>query len=733
MFRRILPLIISLSVLAITVYIRYQEFPIVEQIKYKVFDTYQQNKPRTYTDLPVRIIDIDDESLSRYGQWPWPRNLVAELIDKLAEAGAASIAFDIVFAEKDRTSPENILPIWQLRDESYASMISGLPRHDEVLAQSILRANVVTGFVLMPDATSQPEAPLVKAGMSFTGPMGAKPQKLLNDYGGAIQSLQLFQKAAKGNGSFNSNPDLDGIIRRIDIIMTMNGVLYPTLSAESLRVAQRARNYLIKMEGTDATSSDVTRITSIRVGDFNIPTDKQGKLWLYYTPSVEERYIPAWKILEGVYDASQLEGYILFLGTSAQGLRDIRSTPLNSRASGVEVHVQAVEQIITGEHLKRPDIVEGLELIIMIVAGLILMAIISFASALWGAVFTLLLLAGALSCSWYMFAENQILIEPVYPAITIILLYFTMSLSRFIASEKERYQIRNAFSHYMSPVLVQQLAKNPQSLKLGGETKNLTCLFCDIRGFTSISEGMSAEELTQFINRFLTPMTDVILSHKGTIDKYMGDCIMAFWNAPLDDPEHPKNACNAALNMLQELKKLNAELEVEREIRIGIGINTGECSVGNMGSDQRFDYSVLGDSVNLASRLEGQCKPYGAAIIIGANTAQALGDTFCVVELDRIRVKGKDEAETIYALLDGNNLSSAYQDFKEDFLFFLKTYRARQWTKAARQLKQIQQREYAIEVLDITTLCQTYRDRITVFQKTPPAKNWDGVYIATSK
>lgn len=733
-----LPLIVSLSVLSLAIFVKVLNFPVVQQLQLKVFDTFQLTSPRVYTPQPVRIIDIDDESLARLGQWPWPRNIVAKLIDRLNESGAASIAFDMVFAEEDRTSPEKILDLWGKKDK-LAYLLDELPDYDVMLADSIGNANVVTGFVLTQEAMQRP--PLRKAGFSFAG---LDPKHYLDAFSGAVLSLPKLEEAAMGNGAFNSSPDADGVLRRIPLVFNAGGRLVPSLSAESLRIAQGASSYIIKSAGASGEEDygQGTGIVAVKIGQFEIPTGPTGKLWIYYSEFVPDRYIPAWKVLEPDFNTNLVNGKILFLGTSAPGLKDIRATPFNPLTSGVEVHAQAVEQILSGEYLSRPDWITGAEISLMVVVGLLLIIVMSRLSALWGVLFTFCALVIAIQLSWLVFFKYRILIDPVTPSIAILLLYFSESFSRYITTEKEKRQVRDAFSHYMSPALVAELAAHPERLKLGGETKNLTFLFCDIRGFTSISENLEAQELTLFINQFLTPMTTVILEHKGTIDKYMGDCIMAFWNAPLDDDEHEKNACVAALHMLDALTVFNNKMRLEAEatgrhyipVNIGIGLNSGSCCVGNMGSDQRFDYSVVGDDVNLASRLEGQSKSYGVTVVVGENTQKKTRE-LAHLELDFIRVKGKNEPVRIFALLGDEMLalSEAFGRLRGDFTAMLSAYRSQQWEEALALLKQAENSSKVLESLNLEVLFALYRERIAAYRVSPPEVGWDGAFTATSK
>jgi adenylate cyclase len=733
-----IPLLIAFFVLALAIFIKVSDFSIVEQLQLKVFDSFQIKHPRQYTEQPIKIIDIDEESMRHLGQWPWPRSIMAKLIDRLQKSGAAAIAMDIVFAEEDRTSPKHILPLWKQADKlSY--LLKELPDHDELFAQAIGGANVITGFVLTQENNGKTNS--AKAGFSFAG---NDPAPFLSHFAGYVSSLPSLENVAKGNGALNSMPDKDGILRRMPVLFMTGDKFAPSLSSESLRVAQGASGYIIKSSGASGEQSfgENTGVTAVKIGNIEIPTDPSGKFWIYYSEYRPERYISAWKILDPNFDTSFLEGQILFIGTSAEGLRDIRTTPLNPTSSGVEIHVQALEQVLSGEFINRPDWIGGAEILLMVAVGLILILVMAKSSAIWGALFTAISLTAAIQFSWYSFTHYHLLIDPVTPGIAIVLLYLSQSMSRYITSEREKKEVRNAFSHYMSPALVAQLAANPESLKLGGETKNLTLLFCDIRGFTTISETFNAQDLTRFINNFLTPMTTIILDNKGTIDKYMGDCIMAFWNAPLDDAQHPQNACISALNMIKELAALNQRLEIDAKeknrkflpINIGIGLNTGDACVGNMGSDQRFDYSVLGDDVNLASRLEGQSKTYGVNIVLGENTQSAAAG-FASLELDLIKVKGKTKPVRIFTLL-GDSILAGNADFIELSNLFddmLKEYRSQNWPAAKELLESAQKQCKKLPEIHIDGLFELYAERISAFAATPPAKDWDGVYEAVSK
>lgn len=736
-----IPVIISLLMLAAAVFVKSSQMGFIEQLQYKVFDVYQNQFPREYIPAGVKIIDIDDESLTKLGQWPWPRQVLAELVYRLVTANASVMAFDIVFAEADRTSPTSIAELWHAESD-LTELLFKLPDHDQMLADAFEQGYAVTGYVLTNEQTKR--KPATPYGLSYAGMKGANPADYLLGFSGATVNMPMFEEAAEGNGFFNNTPDPDGIVRRVPLALEMNDNIYFSLAMEALRVAQGASSYIIKMAGASGEESygAESGITQIRNGKFEIPTDANGNFLVHYTPFEEERYIPAWKIMEDDFDPSLVEGNILFFGTSAPGLADLRATPINPSLPGVEVHVQALEQILTGSYLYRPDWMLYAEIVMMVVMGLLLMFVMARSTAVWGAVLMVCFQIGALWFSVYMFRMEGYLIDPVSPSIVILLLYITESLRRYILSESERKQVRGAFSQYMSPVMVAELAKNPDALTLGGEMKELTVLFADIRGFTTISERFDAQQLTAFINRFLTPMTDVILQHKGTIDKYMGDCIMAFWNAPLDDEKHARNACVSALEMFDALDELNEKRKQRasdegREylpVGIGIGLNTGDICVGNMGSDQRFDYSVLGDDVNLASRLEGQSKTYGVRVVIGDNTKAQVED-LATIELDLIQVKGKTSAVTIHALLGLEELAleDDFKKLEELWNKALNSYRAQQWDEAVNFIGLCETQCEKLEGIDLSGLFALYAERIAAYRVNPPAEDWDGVFEATSK
>ncbi|ODA68228.1 Adenylate cyclase 1 [Methyloligella halotolerans] len=708
----------------------------VARLRALAFDSFQRIAPAEFSpDAPVRIVDIDEESLAKLGQWPWPRTLLAELTDKLRENGAAAIGFDMVFPEEDRMSPANLARYWDGADTGpLGEALRNMPANDALFARSIGEAPVILGFIALGNGGGLPER---KAGFAHGGD---DPRLFAPRFPGAAVSLPELQDAAQGSGALNWIPEYDQVIRRMPMLVTVQDTLLPAFAGEMLRVAQGASTDMVKSSGASGVESfgEQTGISRVRIGDFEVPTDPNGQLWMKFSKSAPERYLPAWKVLNGDIPAAEIAGRIIIIGTSAAGLLDLRATPLEASVPGVELHAQAVEQIIAGDFLLRPDLALPGELLYILLLGIVIATLIYLTGAASSALIAIAAIAGVVGFSWYAYDSLGWLVDPVFPSLALIAIYLTGSLLMFLRTEHERNRVRNAFSHYMAPALVERLAADPARLKLGGEMRNMTLLFSDVRGFTTISEGLDAEELTRFLNELFTPLSNIIVAQDGTIDKYMGDALMAFWNAPLDDPDHAEHACRAALLMMEEMRALNEKWRKEAEksgrdyrpVTLGIGINTGECCVGNLGSEIRFDYSVIGDNVNIASRIEGQSKTYGVGAVIGESTVErAPGHAF--LELDLLKVKGKTQATRIFALLGdraaGND--DAFITFKERHMAFLEAFRARNWDEADKSAEALaEDQPYGLE-----TLYGLYRERIAIFRETPPPPDWDGSAEAATK
>jgi adenylate cyclase len=631
--------------------------PLVERLRDLVFDYDQQIERRVYKpDVPVRIVDIDDESLSQIGQWPWPRHRLADLATHLFAQGAAVVAFDILFSEQDRSTPQNLLA--QLPDVPERKILGDALAARGMMADESLQkvlakgASVLTLVLTNGNTTNVP----IKAGFAT---IGDDPRPFLPHYRGAILPLAALSDQAAGLGAINYEPDRDLIVRKVPLIFAQGegaaAQLVPSLDAEILRVAQHASTILIKSANASDTNGfgSKTGIVNVKIGALQIATEADGAVRVHYAGTQPARRIPAWQVLDGRIADSEIAGRIILIGSSASALSDIRSTPLEAAVPGVDIHAELLEHVLSGTVLARPDYAPGLEALLLVMGGLLMAMMARFTKPVAAVAVLLLALEALAFVSFYAFSRLGLLFDPLMPGATWVLAYATMTIAVYRRSERQREFVRKAFSRYLAPALVERLAEDPSQLQLGGEARDVSVLFADVRDFTGRSEGLSAVEVVQFLNGVLTPLTQSVLMEAGTIDKYFGDGLMAFWNAPLDVADHARHACAAALAMRAALPALNERLlqggRDARPIDIGIGINTGEAFVGNMGSDMRFDYSIVGDTVNIASRLEEATKQLGAQIIVAETTMKAAGG-FLFVPLGEALLRGRSHSTPLYAL-----------------------------------------------------------------------------------
>ncbi|MEQ1695202.1 MAG: adenylate/guanylate cyclase domain-containing protein, partial [Hyphomicrobiaceae bacterium] len=664
--------VVTLGLLAVMLAVRVVDPEPIARFRSSVFDAYLVLRPRAVDPrFPVKIVDIDEASLAAVGQWPWPRTRLAEIVTKLKEAGAKSITFDLVMPESDRMSPDALVRVLGAQVPGLEPALRGLggvPTNDFVLGEAVTAAPVVLGFVGIGELGAQPGP----ARASFVT-AGDDPRQFVPVFAGSLNSLPVITAGAKGLGAVNWMPSQDQIVRRVGMLVSVGGVLYPSLALETLRVSLGETTVFVRASGGSGTEAfgQKTGIATLRVGKTVIPTDGDGQLWLRFSRADPGRTISARRILDGTFEPKDVAGRMILIGSSSPLLFDLRATPLATTVPGVEIHAQALEQMVSGDHIVRPDYAAGAELLFLAFSGGLVAWLIAKAGARTAAVVGLVSVACVAGVSWLLYARAGYLFDPVYPSLALAAVYLVGTLHNTLGTERERTQIRSTFSHYMAPELVAELARDPSRLKLGGEMRVVTVLFADVRGFTRISEEMEAEPLVALLNQLFTPVTDIIVDHRGTIDKFMGDAVMAFWNAPLDDGAHAQNACRAALAMIAELERLNAAWQMEAiatgkphpRIELGIGLNTGLCCVGNLGSPRRFDYSIIGEAVNVAARLEGVTAEYGMPVIVGEGTAEAISG-FAVLEIDRIVLRGKQRPERIYAVLGDEGMAGT-AEFRE--------------------------------------------------------------------
>lgn len=611
----------------------------LQVLRNTVFDQYQRWSPRTYQVTPVRIIDIDDESLTRLGQWPWPRTRIAEIVTKLQSAGAAAIAFDAMFAEPDRTSPSAMLGVWNPNPNLREAMRT-LPDHDAILAKTLSRGEVILGHALQRDG-KPPEHFAKPFSMVNVGP---SPLPYLHTFKGSVTSLPVLQDASAGNGAISFNPDADGIVRRVPLLLRMGDEAVPSLVSEALRVGQGERNYFVRTSEVEGEG-----ILEVRVGALTIPTTPQGEVWVHYTKPVPERYVPVWKVLAGQVPEELLSGHILLVGTSAQGLMDLRFSPLGRVMPGVEAHAQALEQILTQDPLSRPSWASGLEMLVILVGGLLVGYIGISLGAMLSATATVVIFGMAGAAGWYAYSHEGLLIDPVMPGMALMITFILSSLYHHMSSERRQRWIKQAFARYVSPNLVAHLVEHPEQLELGGRRQECSFIFTDLAGFTSLMEKIDPVEAVALLNNYLDEMIAIAFRNDGTLDRIVGDAVAIMFSAPVTQPDHRQRALKTALEMHRFSKQFADEINA-KGIPFGqtrIGVHTGEVIVGNFGGTTIFDYRALGDPINTAARLESVNKHLGTLVCISEATLSGHPD-LPVRPVGRLVLKGKTQALMVY-------------------------------------------------------------------------------------
>ncbi|MEM8749847.1 MAG: adenylate/guanylate cyclase domain-containing protein [Pseudomonadota bacterium] len=716
-----------------------------DRVNTYIFDGYQRLSPRAWSGSDVLVVDIDEKSIAALGQWPWPRTVLADLVKRLGEMGAATIVFDVVFSEPDRTSP--LRSVNSFREAGATVTLPANTEqldHDTVFANAIAKQRVVTGLILNRNGLTAPPKP--KAG---TGIGGSIPSGFMQENMNSIRNIEIIDKASSGIGefSFNTKQQQDAVVRKAPLMRGANGAFYPSLALEALRVAQGAGGFQIRTsDGSGEISGGEVRFVSAKVGALEIPIDATGAIDIYHSPSGQKPTLSVIDILntgprEPGHDelVAQVANHLIFIGTSAAGLLDLRATPLEPVVPGVTIHAEIVDQIISGAFLSRPDFAVGAERFAAILVCLILLCLLPWLSVPSQISAALLLLVVVVAGAWFAFDIHLLLLSPALPVACLLATLAAGGAANLLITERQGRFVRQAFGRYLAPAMVQQLASDPASLKLGGEEKELTILFCDIRGFTGLSEGLGPTELTELLNNFLTPMTDALLKEGATIDKYMGDAIMAFWNAPLDQTDHRNAALRGMMAMRRELEELNRS--IPRPIQVGIGLNTGSCCVGNLGSSQRFSYSAIGDTVNVASRIEGQTKQYGLDNLV-ADEVLTSNTSFAVLEVDRLGVVGRKEPLSVWTVLCGKtDLTQTAQQSLQALCTahdqMLLEYRAGNADAAMEKINDCENLADRMtasgEIPSLTKLYELYRGRIEGYSATGFPENWDGVYRSTTK
>ncbi|MGE4505697.1 MAG: CHASE2 domain-containing protein [Desulfovibrionaceae bacterium] len=710
---------------------------------YRLYDVMLRSHPSTSTSDSVVVVDIDEKSLARVGQWQWPRHRFAVLLDNLKHAGALAVGMDIVFAEPDRTSPANVRESLMrsfpqaVRDVRFVGVPPVLLDNDALLAQVLATGPYVLGYTFLFGQTSDavPDRhvgehvlkPITVAVKSTIPGHDAEVLPHLPAAGGAVYPLDQYLEAAPGAGFFSTGNDDDGVIRRVPLLLSKGGKVYPNLALATLLEAWRYQGDRVLTPLLKVTDYGVE---SLKVGDSVIPVDALCRVMVNYRGGARKfPYISASDVIEQLPEAlEQVAGKFVFIGTSAKGLEDIRTTPFTPFYPGVEAHATILDNILTGDFIRVPHWARGAEAAATLLCGLTTTLLLVWAPARLVVLPFLAMGASAWFGSRYLFSSQGYWISPFYALMALGATFLILTVVKFWREEKQKRFIQGAFAQYLAPAIIERILDDPDALSLAGEEKEVSIQFSDIRGFTSLSEQLSPSQVSELLQDYLTPMTRIITARSGTLDKFIGDAVMAFWNAPLDVPEHQVRAVEAAMEQLEALERLNATF-IEKygfRVSIGIGLHAGLVRVGNMGSADLFDYTLIGDNVNLASRLEGLTKYYGQQIVVSGAIRDACGDAWEFPLLDRVRVKGKEEPIAIYTVRSVEQARAAREEL-DAHAGALALYEAARFGEACEAFTLLAsahpgERFYAM-----------YAERCSAMGKNPPGEGWDGVFTHTSK
>jgi len=740
--QRIIRLVLSTLILLIMLVDTSElyEYPFLKQLENWSYDARLNFTRLDTIDERVVIVDIDENSLAEVGRWPWGRDQLAIIVDNLFDKYQARVVgFDIVFAEKDESSGleqfEQLANSTLKNNADYQQAFQQIRPtllHDEIFAKSLVNKNVVLGYYFK---TNPQEGESGVTGSLPPALMRIDAQWIkrlpINQARGFGGNLEILQTSAKSGGYFD-NPfvDNDGVFRRVPLVQSYEGYLFASLALATTQgfLDSEGVELAVESEGMKG-GNEYFALENINIKEYSVPVDVTGAVYVPYRGRRGSfPYIPAHMVLDGSADPSQLKDKIVLIGTSAPGLLDLRSTPVQKTYPGVEVHANIVSGILDNRIKHKPAWTIGYEFVLLIVIAISMTLLLPLVSPLLAAVATLGVSAAVMAGTFIGWNSNLIL--PLASPMILILLIFMLHMSYgFFIESRGKRQLANLFGHYIPPELVDEMSESPEEFSLDGENREMTVLFSDVRGFTTISEGMDPKQLTQLMNALLTPMTRVIHKNRGTIDKYMGDAIMSFWGAPLADTEHARHALYAAMEMMDELRIMQADFRQRGwpEVNIGIGLNTGDMNVGNMGSEFRMAYTVLGDAVNLGSRLEGLTKEYGVNIIVSDSTRAEIPE-FLFRELDLVRVKGKREPVAIFEPLGHkNDLEKNVTEELSAYRKALKSFRAQSWDTAELDFFNLN-RAYPD-----CYLYEVYLKRIAFYRKNPPGEDWDGVFTHTSK
>ncbi|MEN6318352.1 MAG: CHASE2 domain-containing protein [Syntrophaceae bacterium] len=737
------PLKIALLVILIAVIMFFIDVPFLRFMELKTLNLRMVSRGQLATGGEIVIAAVDEKSLSELGRWPWPRSTHAELVDRLKEYGAKAVGFDIVFAEPDANSSlktidelSKEMKMAGIQDKKIQQLLDRKKMtadNDTILSESIAKAkNVTLGYFFhlsSEDVAYLSEEDIEAAAENLDNSRyqiikaDSEPDesRLVHAYSAAV-NLKSLNDAAENSGYFNAIPDSDGTIRWSPLVIQYQDSYYSSL----------ALSLLLQYLDWPMLTLNMAEfgVAGISIGDTFIPTNENGWLLINYLgPAKTFPHYSISDIINGQISPDTFKDKIVIVGATAIGIYDLRVTPYSNVYPGVEIHANVLDSILHQNFLRQTDVTKAVDVFSIILFGLIMGIAIPRVKAIYGILLSLLIIIVFVITNAFIFTHYNLWLNMIYPVLTMLMIYLGITIYRYITEEREKKKIRGAFQYYLTASVINEMLKDPSKLKLGGDKKDLSVLFSDIRGFTTISEKLTPEELVHLLNEYLTAMTNVVFHYNGLLDKYMGDAIMAVFGAPLDQPDHALRACRTALGMMDELKKLQKKWTEENKpvLNIGIGINSGDMVVGNMGSDMRFDYTVMGDSVNLGSRLEGINKEYGSNIIISEYTYEVVKDVLFCREMDAVRVKGKKQPVKIYELLcemkDAEKWKQPVNLFEEGLV----KYKQGLWDEAIEFFNKV------LEIQPVDAPSHLYIERCKELKKNPPEGTWDGVFTMTRK
>lgn len=719
-------IIIGMSIALLMLVLYVAQPAMLVQVDRKAYDTFlKYQSGGSPSPVPV-IIDIDEKSLAAYGQWPWPRYHIAHLLEKLTQMGVAAVGLDILFSEPDGSSPAQIKQHLKKNfniDFEFTGLPPQLQDNDNLLATVLSQSPAVLGLFLRFDGISVDSQLLPPpTGIVEQLPTGAAPprDKLLRASGVTLPMPALRKMATQG--FINVLPDSDGIIRAAPLVMQIHNanrqLVYASLAVRSLMQAMGVKTMILK--------SNADGLESIRIGKTVIPVTPEGFFRVPFRgPSRTYPYISVYDVLENNIPPNFLQGRIALVGTSATGLLDIRATPLDAVYPGVEVHATIIDAILSGRSISIPAWTMGAQVLAIMLTGVLCCLAFGLLKPAIYLPVALALTSGAVAASFSIFQSGSYF-SPIYVVITVIAEGVGLLSLRFWQSDRQKRQLHQAFNRYVSPEVVSRIARHEGDI-LAGEVREVSLLFTDVRGFTSLSEKLQPAQVVALLNRYLTPMTALIRASGGTVDKFIGDAIMAFWNAPLDVENHPAKALRTLLDMQKALIILNSSLQKDFGfgLSMGGGVHTGTVHVGNMGSEELLDYTCIGDNVNLAARLESLCSRYGVGAIVSDATAARCGDDFVLRHLDSIRVKGKLQPVTIYTAMEPEEKEARQAEFALADLA-QEQYQAGEFHAARDRFIALSEQYPAVKLYTL------YAERCTSLLATPHAE-WDGVWTFDNK